>query len=113
MDPDGAKIFSFGGQERSNEAHIAQLSHWFNLATGNTEQLGGYKSDANTATQANILQGNASVRIEDMRDLVYIGTRKIHEKLAWYLHTDPLIHLPLIRQVEIPGHVEETPVVPM
>jgi len=108
-DPDGAKIYSFGGQQHSNESHIAQLSHWFNMATGNTEQIGGYKSDANTATQANILQGNASVRVEDMRDLVYIGTRQIHEKLAWYLHTDPLISMPLIRQVEVPGRVEQSP----
>lgn len=109
MDPEGAKIYSFGGQQASNEAHMGQLSYWFNLATGNTDQLGGYRSDADTATQANILQGNAAIRVEDMRDLVYIGTRKIHQKLAWYLHTDPLISLPLIRTVQMPSYVTQSP----
>ena len=105
QDPDGSKVFSFGGQQHSNEGHLAQLAHWFNLASGNTEQLAGVRSDAQTATQANILQGNAAVRVEDMRDIVYLGTRNIQRKLAWYLHTDPLIALPLVKRKPIPAQV--------
>jgi hypothetical protein len=112
-DPEAAKVYSFGGQQQSNEAHLAQLSYWFNLASGNTDQLGGVKSNANTATQANILQGNANVRIEDMRDIVYIGTKNIQRKLAWYLHTDPLIALPLIKRTPIPAQTVMTPAGPM
>jgi hypothetical protein len=113
QDPEGAKVFSFGGQQQSNESHLAQLSYWFNLASGNTDQLGGVKSNANTATQANILQGNANVRVEDMRDLVYIGTKEIQRKLAWYLHTDPLIALPLIKRVPIPAQTVMTSMGPI
>jgi len=102
---DGAKVQSFGGQQQSNEAHLAQISYWFNLMSGNTDQMGGTRSDAETATQATILQQNSAVRTEDMRDLVYIATQHVQEKLAWYLHTDPLIHLPLIKRTPIPARV--------
>ena len=113
MDPDAAKVFSFGGQQKSNESHLMQLSYWFNLASGNTDQLAGNRSDANTATQANILQGNQNIRVEDMRDLVYLGTKHVQEKLAWYLHTDPLIALPLIKRTPIPAQTVMTPMGPM
>lgn len=112
-DPEGAKVYSFGGQQRSNESHLQQLSYWFNLASGNTDQLGGLKSDAGTATQANILQGNASIRIEDMRDIVYLGTKQIQRKLAWHLHNDPLIALPLIKRRPIPAQTVMSPSGPM
>jgi hypothetical protein len=112
-DPEGAKVFSFGGQQRSNEGHLAQLAHWFNLASGNTEQLAGVRSDANTATQANILQGNAAVRVEDMRDIVYLATRSVMRKLAWHLHTDPLISLPLVKQKPEPAQIVIGPTGPM
>jgi hypothetical protein len=112
-DTDGAKVFSFGGQQRSNESHLQQLSYWFNLASGNTDQLGGNASNANTATQANILQGNQGVRVEDMRDIVYLGTKNIQRKLAWYLHTDPLIALPLIKRTPIPAQTVMSPMGPV
>jgi len=113
QDPEGAKVVSYGGQEHKNEEHLAQLSYWFNLASGNTDQLGGVKSNANTATQANILQGNQSVRVEDMRDIVYIFTKNVQRKLAWYLHPDPLISMPLSKQVPIPGQVVMSPMGPV
>lgn len=113
MNPDAAKIYSFGGQQRSNEAHLVQLAYWFNMASGNTDQLGGNKSDAGTATQANILQGNQNVRVEDMRDIVYLRTRDVQRKLAWYLHTDPLIALPLIKRTPIPARTVMGPMGPM
>jgi hypothetical protein len=113
QDPESAKVAQFGGQVNSNSEHLQQLSYWFNLASGNTDQLGGIKSNANTATQANILQGNQSVRIEDMRDIVYIFTKYVQQKLAWYLHTDPLISMPLIKEVPIPGQVVMSPMGPV
>jgi hypothetical protein len=112
-DPDAVKTYNFGGQQQSNESHLSQLSYWFNLASGNTDQLGGVKSNANTATQANILQSNQSVRVEDMRDLVYLGTKRIQQKLAWYLHTDPLIALPLIKRTPIPAQTVMSPMGPV
>lgn len=112
-DPDSTKVISYGGQQQSNEAHLAQLSYWFNLASGNTDQMGGIRSDAETATQAKILEGNSNIRVNDMMDLVYLGTSKIQKKLAWYLHTDPLIALPLIKRTPIPSQTVMGPDGPM
>lgn len=107
--PGEAKIFSFGGQQRSNEAHMGQLQMWFNMAAGNPEAMGGVKSDAATATQANILQSNASIGIEDMRDIMYAAVAEESMKRAWYLHTDPLIEIPLIRRMQVPAEYTNTP----
>lgn len=97
-DPQGAKMYSYGGQQRSNEACMSQLQMWFNLMSGNTETLGGMRSDAPSATQANILQANQSIRIEDLRDIIYVATGEESARRAWYIHTDPLIQVPLIRR---------------
>ncbi|MCX7429366.1 MAG: hypothetical protein NTW96_27550 [Planctomycetia bacterium] len=102
-DPEGVKTFSFGGQQQSNEGHIAQLQMWFNMMSGNTDALGGIRSDAATATQANILQANGAIGLEDMRDQVYIAAGEEASKRAWYLHTDPLIEIPLTKRVQVPA----------
>ena len=107
-DPQGLQAVSFGGQQKSNEAHLQQLSYWFSLMSGNSDQLGGLKTGADTATGQQILQQNGSVRVNDMIDLVYMGTTKINRNLAWYLHTDPLIALPMIKRVPVPAQVVMT-----
>jgi hypothetical protein len=112
-DPQGVQSFSWGGQEKTNEAHLGQLAYWFSLMSGNTDQLGGQRVNAETATGQEILQKNGSIRIEDMRDIVYAGTTEINRKLAWYLHTDPLIALPLIKRVPIPAQTVMGPMGPV
>ena len=96
--PQGIVSISLGGQNKDNSAMLQQLQIWFNYMSGNPDQLSGQKSNANTATQANILQTNASVSLEDTRDMTYEGTADISAKLAWYMHTDPLIDLPLTKR---------------
>jgi len=107
-DPQGTQTFSFGGQQRSNEAHLQQLQLWFNLMSGNTEALGGIRSDASTATQAEILQANGTIRLEDLRNIVYEAAAEEGEKRAWYLHTDPLIKVPLTARYQIPAEYAMT-----
>ena len=51
-----------------------------------------------TATKTMTMQGNASVGLEDMRGMVYDGTSEIQRRVAWYLHTDPFIDLPLTKR---------------
>jgi hypothetical protein len=112
-DPQAVQSYRFGGQEQSNEAHLQQLSYWFSLMSGNTDQLGGLRTNSDTATGQEILQTNGNVRLEDMRDLVYAATAEVERKLAWYLHTDPLIALPLIKRVPIPAQTAMTAYGPM
>jgi hypothetical protein len=112
-DPTAVGTFSFGGQEKSNESHLQQLSYWFNLVSGNTDQLGGLRTGADTATGQQILQANGNVRVEDMRDIVYMATARVMRSLAWYLHSDPLITLPLIKRTPVPAQVQMTAMGPI
>ena len=97
-DPKSAVTVSFGGQNKGNEQMLAQLQVWFNYMSGNPDQAAGISSEAETATQANILQSNAAVSIEDARDLLYEGTAGISHDCAWYFHNDPLLDMVLARR---------------
>ena len=107
-EPENVKTYQWGGQEAKNEQHLAGLMYWFSMMSGNSDQLGGLKTGASTATGQEILQQNGSVRVEDWRDQVYIGTTEINRKLAWFLHTDPLISLPMIKRQPIPAQTVMT-----
>jgi hypothetical protein len=104
-DPKGAQTVSFGGQNKGNEQMLAQLQVWFNYMSGNPDQISGASSEAETATQANILQGNAQISVEDSRDILYDGTAGISHDCAWYLRNDPLMDIILARRQ--PGKEEE------
>lgn len=105
-DPNSAKMMSFGGQNQRNELMLNQLQIWHNFMSGNPAQMAGIKSDARTATQASILEANANVVIEDERELIYECGARINRKQAWYLHTDPLIKLPLSKRVPGGEHIQ-------
>lgn len=96
--PDSIKEVSLGGQDPANIQMIQQLQMWFNYMSGNPDQLAGAKSDANTATQASILEANSRVSVEDAKDITYDKTAEISKRIAWYLHNDPLIDLPLAKR---------------
>lgn len=97
-DPGALNFVSFGGQNQNNEQMMATLQGWFSIMTGNTEQLGGVRSSANTATQAQILQGNAAIVNEDAKEILYDRMTEESNKRAWYLFMDPLIPVPLCKR---------------
>lgn len=105
-DPASATVMSYGGQNQKNEIMLGQLQVWHNYMSGNPDQMSGLRSEAKTATQASILEGNANVVIEDERELIYECAARIKAKEAWYLHTDPLINLPLSRRDPSGGRVQ-------
>lgn len=93
--PKGAEIHSFGGQNLKNEQMMTSLQNWFSVMSGNTEQLGGMRSSAETATQAQILQSNAAIVNEDAKEILYDRMTEEAQKRAWYLFMDPFIQVPL------------------
>ncbi len=110
-DPQMLEKMSLGGSNPVNEKMLGQLMMLFSQMAGNIEQLAGNRSDADSATQATILQQNGMVTVEDMKDMVYEGTAEIYRRLGWYLHTDPLIDVPLIRRrKDANGQTVEEPV---
>lgn len=103
-DPKGINVASFGGQNPDNQAMVQELKGWFNYLAGNPDQLMGIGSTADTATEFQGNQMNATVRIEDMRGMIADSQADISSKHAWHLHTDPLMFnngrpgIPLIRR---------------
>jgi hypothetical protein len=101
-DPKSVGMFSSNGAERGTDNTLNNLQTWFNYMSGNPDQMAGVQSNAATATQATILEGNANVTIEDSRGIIYDFTAEINGDLAWYLHYDPLIDVPLtVRRKEL------------
>ena len=102
-DPKAAQVVSYGGQNRSNEVMLQSIQVWYNWVAGNPDQMAGNmtpgtKGSKETATRSSIMQSNANISIEDARDILYDGAADINKGLAWYLHTDPLINLPLTKR---------------
>ena len=96
--PDTVKVISFGGQNQKSEVMLERLQVWANYMSGNPDQVAGLASDAESATQASILQANSTVTIEDARGMVYNASADTSKKKAWYMHTDPFIDVPLSRR---------------
>jgi hypothetical protein len=98
--PQGFQTVSLGGQNKGNEVWLNQLTMWFNFMAGNPDQMSGASSNAETATQAEILQANAGISLEDVRGIVYDRTSQVSHKIGWYHHYNPLMKVPLIRERE-------------
>lgn len=101
-DPKGAQVYSFGGQNRGNEIYLQELQVWYNYMSGNPDQMSGnipnVAKGKETATRSQILQANANISIEDARGILYDQTAEISRRIAWYLHHDPLIEIPLTKR---------------
>lgn len=96
--PNDVKVVSYGGQQNSNEAHLASLQMWFNMLAANPQAVGGQDLKSDSATEAQILQTNSQIGLEDMKDLVYIAVGEEARKRLFYLHTDPLMDIPIARR---------------
>jgi hypothetical protein len=102
-DPEGVKTLSFGGQAQSNEGHVVMLQSWFNMMAANPQGVGGQDLQADSATEAGILNQNSNIGLNDMQDLIYIAGAQEARKRAFLMHTDPLINMPLVRRQPMLG----------
>ena len=98
-DPKSATVQSFGGRDKDSESFLGSLRVWANYMSGNPDQLAGAAGNAKTATQSQILAGNAAIGLEDGKDMSYDVASSISEKEAWYMHHDPLINIPIPHRV--------------
>jgi hypothetical protein len=60
--------------------------------------LGGQKSGAPTATEAEMLQTNAGIRTADMQESVYHFVADVGRAIAFEIHTDPLYDVSLAKR---------------
>jgi len=89
---------TFGGNNVKSEQMLQQCQIWHNYMSGNPDQMSGLVSNAESATQANILQANATITIEDARGMIYDFAADTAGKRAWYIHTDPFMNIMLARR---------------
>lgn len=99
-DVNAMKELTFGGAAPESYEWMGWVKQHFSEQAGNLEMLSGSGTGGTpTATQAEMLQANTSVRLGDMQGLVYQFTQEVIEDLVCHIHTDPLIELPLARRV--------------
>ncbi|KKL51265.1 hypothetical protein LCGC14_2297210, partial [marine sediment metagenome] len=101
--PKEINVVSFGGQNRNNEVMLQEAQMWYNYVSGNPDQMAGNMTKGTgapkeSATRSQIIQSNSQVGLEDARDILYDSTAEVNRKMAWYLHTDPLIKIPLTKR---------------
>jgi hypothetical protein len=102
-DPNAAQVMSFGGANNQNEHMVNQMQMWFNYVAENPDQMAGNMSKATkgskeTATRTQAMQSNMSVGLGDAQNITTDATAEVTKRIAWYLHTDPLIELPLTKR---------------
>lgn len=93
------KEFTIGGFNEQSFPFVSFLLSEFPKTGPNLDVTGGKRSMANTLGQEQMLQANAAREIDDMVHQMYETTKSVIRKLAWFLWTDPLIVLPMVKRV--------------
>ena len=96
-DVDKIKEVQYGGAGNDTYNWMDWVKKNFSEQSGNTDLLSGVSTNTPTATQAEMLQANTSVRLSDMQNMVYGFAQEVSADLTFYLHTDPTINLPLVK----------------
>ncbi|MBE3139506.1 MAG: hypothetical protein IMZ53_02880 [Thermoplasmata archaeon] len=102
-DPKSIQQVSLGGQNRSNDLFLQEVQILFNYMAQNPDAMAGNmtpgtKGGRETATKASILQNNSTITVEDARGMLYDSAAEVSRRIAWYLHTDPFINVPVIKR---------------
>lgn len=90
----------YGGANPEAFEYLAWAESEFNKLSYNSDLLSGERAPSKTATQDQMLQGNANVRIADMGQMVYEHAADCLRDMMLFVHTDPLRETPLVQQVQ-------------
>ena len=94
------RTLDFGGTTEDSYAYLQWLKAQFSEQAGSLDQLSGNRAAAPTLGQSEILAANSNVRLADLQNQVHDFVGETAEDLTFFLHTDPLINLPLTRRVK-------------
>jgi len=95
---EGVKELNYGGSTEDSYTYMEWIKRQFSEQAGSLDQLAGTRAEAPTLGQSEILQANASVRLSDLQNQVHDFVASVSNDLMFFLHTDPLIELPLVRR---------------
>lgn len=98
--PDSLKEVRWGGPDQQNMAFLEWIRGLASYLGGNIDSLGGLAQQADTLGQERLLAQSSSELVRDMQSKVIAVTNAVVKDLAWYLYTDPLIELPLVKRIK-------------
>jgi hypothetical protein len=103
---DAIKEVQFGGVNDMNYKWVEYIENQYSIQGGNLYTLGGRGPQADTLGQEQMMQANASRILDDMMNSVYTFVQKVVKKQAWFMWTDPLIQIPVIKRVPHAADIE-------
>lgn len=83
-----AEVLNIGGANEKGYQAIGFFQDWYSRISGNSDLLGGQTASSKTLGQDQMLMGNASVRVNDYRNMVNSVVEEITQKLAWFIWHD-------------------------
>lgn len=99
--PAGVNEIRQGGADQVGLAFSIHVKDLCSYMFGNLDVLGGLSPQSDTLGQDRLLAASASKRLGSMADATVTMAQKVIESLAYWLWTDPLIELPMVKR--IPG----------
>ena len=97
---DMIKEVTFGGTDGRALDFATWIRSQVSDQGGNLDTVGGLKDESGTLGQSQMIQQNAGRVIEDMVGQVHNFGQSIGKKLAWYLFHDPLIKIPVVKEMK-------------
>lgn len=98
------QMMQFQGVNQEMYNWINYIEDQYSLQGHNLYTLGGRNAQAGTLGQEQMMMANASRTVDDMIDSVHHFVESLLRKHAWFMWTDPLIDIPVIKR--IPGYGE-------
>lgn len=97
---DGVKEFHTGGVDPGNFQFVVWLREMMSYLGGNLDSMAGLSQQGKTLGQEELLKASSSEMLRDMQSKVAFFTKQTIKDLGYWLYTDPLIRLPLVKQIE-------------
>lgn len=98
-DPSAVNEMTYGGFNQTSFPFLQFLLSQYSQSGPNLDVTGGKQLGAPTLGQEQMMQSNALREVDDMVGQMYNFTSSITKKLAWYLWSDPLKIIPVIKRV--------------
>lgn len=97
--PEAVREVKFGGFDPQTLPFLQFMLAQYSQTGPNLNLLGGNAPSSPTLGQDQMLMQTAMQEVDQMQTSTYKFVESISRKLAWFLWSDPLIVLPLIREV--------------
>ena len=97
--PGGAQEYKFGGIDQTTLAFVIHNRDLYSWLAGNLDTLGGLSPQAETLGQEELLVGNTSKMLDDMRDMAQDFNAGATEDLGSYVWHDPFWDPPIVKKI--------------